>query len=170
MKKIGNSQPEKDYSPAMDWWVALSVFFILTFLFVSIPFILWYDLPWSYKLLAVLGLIGMFLYLTDLSFFTRYRLGKEGLIIKSQIRQLLFSYRDMEEIKLGNVWGLFSLGKRKRFALSGRCLSISLRRGIWKVVTISPKEQQEFLDELLKRVDSERSRRATLVSPVAARG
>lgn len=170
MKKTESSQSAKDYSPAMDWWVALGVFFLLTFLFVSMPFILWYDLPWSYKLMAVLGLIGMFLYLTDLSFFTKYRLEKEGLVIKSQIRRLLFSYRDMEEIKLGNIWGLFSLGKRKRFALSSKCLSIRLRRGIWKVVTISPKEQQEFLDELLKRVDNERSRRATLVQPVAAEG
>ena len=160
MKKEAPSQAI--FAPAMDWWLAAAVFFVIVLLISCIPIIAWQPLLPEYKVLAVCALIITLLYLIDLAFFSRYFLEKDGLLIRSQLRSSFFSYREMLEIRPGGITGLISRGNLKRFALSANCLVINLKPGAsWRRITVSPKDSQGFVNQLLQRIDRERTHRAS---------
>lgn len=152
----------KVYVPIMDWWVLLVVSFICLIGLVGIPMVIWQPLTFLQSLAALLIIIITVLYVVDIAFFTSYYLEEEGLAVVSQMHYALFPYRTMSQIQQGGAWGLISMGKKKRFALSSRCLQIKLTHGPYSLITVSPTESQEFVEELLQRIDNERSARASV--------
>lgn len=151
------------YLPGMDWWILLIVVILLLFLLGSIPLVLWSVIDWPARIIATGGLLITALYIIDTAFFTVYYLEKEHLLIISQLRHYFFPYRDMEVIKPGGFWSLVSLRSRKRFALAGSTIVIHMARGVWQEISLSPRNHQQFMEQLLKMVDHERSGRATLI-------
>ena len=148
---------------SMDWWVALGICFLIFFLIACIPLISWQESSVSIKVLSSLAVILFILYIIDLGFFTSYELTSKGLLIRSQMREFFFPYRNIKELRRGNITGLFSFGQRKRFSLSANNLFIIVSNAPWKIITLSPKNQQEFTNELLKKIDEERESRATII-------
>jgi hypothetical protein len=160
MKKE-SSEKHVIFKPMMDWWVAILVGLILLIVGLSIPMVIWQDLPLIATAPAVIFLIITFLLIVDRAVFTKYSLEKDGLRIYGQIRHTFLPYRNMKTIRNGNVLGLFSTSKQKRFALSANCFIISLQGLDWQRVSVSPEHRQAFLDALLENIDHERSTRAS---------
>jgi hypothetical protein len=127
----------------------------------SIPLVLWSPVSWEAKFISTLGVILAVLYFLDITFFCYYQLTPQGLIIGSQIRSYLIPYRTMVKIEPGNFWNLISFYHQKRFALSSRNMKITLSRGIWRRITISPADPEHFTTALLNHIDRERSSRIT---------
>jgi hypothetical protein len=147
----------------MDWWLFVVIVFVSGVLLASIPLILWSNIGWAAKLIAVLGLFVSIVYGIDLCFFSYYRLTERGLIIGSQLREYIVPYRAMIKIEPGNLWSLISLGSQKLFALSCNNLRITLSRGIWRRISVSPQEREKFVNTLLHRIEDERQTRASRV-------
>jgi hypothetical protein len=146
----------------MDWWVAVGVVLVLCALLASIPLVIWQDFTLTTRVVATLVLLATILYVIDLTFFTFYRLDSEGLSIVSQLRHFYFPYRTMSQIQQDNLFGLVTIGRKKRFALSANCLKIKMVNGQFSAITVSPRKKQEFIEELLKRIEAERTARATV--------
>ena len=162
-KRPAKQAASNTFVPTMDWWIAAGIVCLLLALLAAIPYIALNTPAWQQKLAASCGLIAIILYVVDGAFFTRYQLRDEGLVIISQLHYVLIPYREMKEIRPSGFHGLISFGKKKRFALSANCLAIYLRKNYWSVVTVSPKKRDAFVDQLLKRIDHERSKRATVI-------
>ena len=156
-KKILTSEK---FHPSMDWWVAILFIGLAAVLVASYPVILYQPMPVPLKLFGVIGLTLSLLYILDIAFFTSYYFGKEQLWVVRWFRSIPFSYRLMKDVAPGNIFGLFSFGTRKRFALSGNCLVIRMNEGTWKSITISPKDKQKFINILLQHIENEKSHRA----------
>ncbi|MBU6388900.1 PH domain-containing protein [Patescibacteria group bacterium] len=150
------------FYPVMDWWLMVFCLLFLLFLIIAIPTVIWRGSIWWHTLLFIVALIGLALYVIDAMFFTKYQLQENGLAVYSQLRYFYFPYREMKSIQPGGLLHLFSFGRRKRFALSSNCLAISLAKGDWRVISVSPSDRQEFLNILLHNIDRERSKRATV--------
>lgn len=150
------------FRPLVDWWVVILILLVIVILSSAIPLLL--VVATSPILMAgvIVFLILTILYIADIGFFSYYLLEDDCLSIVSNIRHLTFPYRDMTEIKPSNFMGLISFAGRKRFALSTHCFAISLRKGYWKTITVSPVERDYFLNALISHIDRERSSRATV--------
>lgn len=150
------------FRPLIDWWVVILVLLIIAILSSAIPLLIVVAATPLLIALVIAFLILTILYIADIGFFSYYLLEDEGLSIVSNIRHLTFPYRDMTEIKPSGFLGLISFAGRKRFALSSHCFAISLRKGYWKTITVSPAERDYFLNTLISHIDRERSSRATV--------
>jgi len=150
------------FRPLMDWWVAIGIVIMLCVLILSIPAVIWYGPVMWLNLLAACIIVISALYIIDIAFFSLYQLGKDGLLIHRHIGSVLVPYRYMRSLKRGNVRDLLSMGATKRYALSTNCLTISLSQGHYRRISISPLHQQEFINEILHRIDHERASRAAL--------
>lgn len=115
----------------------------------------------SYLLVAMGGILLTILYLIDKAFFTSYLLQTDGLVIRNQFMEVRFPYRDMRSLRHGTFWSLWSLGKHKRFALSSHNLIVELNEGPWRTISLSPFQEKEFINQILKNIDLDRSTRAT---------
>lgn len=149
------------YRVVMDWWVAVGVIFVLLFLIGSLPLIMWSGLPVLVVLSSVLIISFSVLSFVDVAFFTYYLIDDQGLVITSQLRRYVLPFSAMTTVRSVGLKGLFTVAHRKRFALSARGYDIALEGAAWKVVSVSPELQDQFLDTLLSRIDLERSRHAT---------
>lgn len=150
------------YKVLMDWWVAVLAIIFLSLFVVAVPLLFHSDLTWWKIALTAAFAVGAVLYLVDILFFTYYSLEEEGLVITSQLRHFLFPYRSMTRIRQGNIMGLVSFGHRRRFALSAHCYYIDLENQEWRVISISPRQRDIFINQLLQNIDKERSKRATV--------
>lgn len=158
MKKIKRHRhrtaDSKIFAPSIDWWVIGIVVFFIIMLSSSIPAIIWSGAPFLATTAAVIVIVATIVYICDLAFYTHYQIEKDGLLISSQLRHVFFPYRAMKKVKKGSVINLLSIGKRKRFALSARCLVISLDEGIWTTISVSPRLKDEFLDQIATNIKS----------------
>lgn len=161
-KKNENIQ-RQIFLPGMSWWVAVLVFAIIFLFILGIPFYIWSINNIYERLFAALVIVFLILYIVDSAFFTNYELTPDHLLINSQFRLLIIPYRDIRELKKGNLLGLFSFGKRKRFALSSNCLYLYISNSPWELISLSPKNQTDFTEQLLQHIDRERDSRATII-------
>ena len=159
MKKESTNQI---FQPLMDWWVAGLVLLLIALFSAAIPVFIAGAFPTWEMVVIVLFIVMLILYIADIAFFSYYQLDEKGLTIVSQMRHIVFPYRNIIEVKPGNISGLFSFGGKKRFALSARCYVIRLQHEEWKAITVSPVAKDQFLNHLLEHIDQERSSRATI--------
>lgn len=164
MPQLHSKQKTLVFRPLMDWWVALLVLGFELILLVSIPMTFSLLGLSVQSIVTVLFLLGAIIYSVDIAFYSVYLLDKEGLVISSHFRQASFPYRSMSDIRHGGVNALLSWSKRKRFALSRRNLVIRLRYGHYRIVSVSPQNQEAFLREIIDRVDQERTKRSSRAS------
>ena len=153
------------YTVLMDWWVATVVLLFLAVFVVAVPYLLWSKLSWLVIAVTIGFALFVILYVVDVMFFTYYYLDTDALIITSQLRYFSFPYRTMTKIKRGNVFSLLSRGGHRRFALSTHCYTIQMEGAPWNTISVSPKEQDKFMNRLLHNIDIERSRHATIDAP-----
>jgi hypothetical protein len=146
----------------MDWWVAALAFLLVAMLLAALVSVVQASLSWWEMLLAVGGVIVFLAGFIDSAFFTTYVINDDALVVASQLRHFILPYRSMVTVRQSGVWGLFSFGYRKRFALSAHGYEIVLADQAWRVVSFSPNDREHFIEELLSRVDRERSKRATV--------
>jgi hypothetical protein len=104
----------------------------------------------------------MIVSIIDKIYFTIYELNDEGLVVHTQLRAVAIKYRDMSEIVPSGFRALITRRKHKRLALSRHNLTIKVRNNLWSSISVSPEPQDIFLDQLLAKIDGERSRRATV--------
>ncbi len=150
------------FRPFMDWWVGGLLLVFLSILAAGIPMIIWYgNISPAFTGLAVAGIIASLLYFVDLGFYSYYVLEENELIVTSHLRQFSFPYRAMRELRPGGLGALVSMGRRKRFALSRKNVIIKLQDGPWHTISVSPKEKDYFISQILDRIDHERSSRTT---------
>ncbi len=149
----------------MDWWLAGFVYLCLFILVAGIPAILAQAGGTWPGIVIALFLFFCAIVLIDGSFFTMYRLEEGGLVITTQLRHFSVPYRSMVRIKTTGFLGLFSVPfpRRRSFSLSSHGYVITLEGEQWGAVTISPSTPDGFINELLERIDRERSERATVV-------
>jgi hypothetical protein len=160
MQKTPLAAPQV-FRPVIDWWVAAIVVFLIIVVAAGIPLVLW-SAPitrWG-GLLVALVLAAYVLYLIDLAFYSVYILDNNELIITSHLRHAAFPYRLMRALQPGGFWALFSVAHQKRFALSRKNVIIKLASGPWKTISVSPRDRDAFINQILERIDHERSRRA----------
>lgn len=160
------ARPSSTYFyPRRDWWVHVgALVLIIVFLSSAIA------IMWSQQLNATLweralfsGVLLVFtVNIIDKVYFTVYELADGGMILHTQLREVAIPYREMQEIVPTGFRGLMSTKHRKRFALSAHSLTVRVKDPIWKELTVSPESQDLFLDQLLGKIDGERSRRATV--------
>ena len=163
MKRIRKkSRPSQMYQPVMDWWIAVATFFLLGLLLAMLPSIIWSSLPGWQIAVVTLCIAMIILYIIDSAFFTSYYLQDKGLLVISQIRQYQLPYRSMTAIRSSGFRGLISLGRRKRFSFSTSGYDILLEGSAWRVISVSPKERDRFIESLLTRIDDDRSKRVTI--------
>lgn len=150
------------FRPVMDWWVVGVFILVITVLIAGIPLILWTSSVGPVASAAtVLAMVLGSIYYIDIAFYSYYVLDREQLVVTSHIRQLFFPYRTMVSLKPGGLHGLLSIGAKKRFALSRKNVIIKLAKGPWKSISVSPKDQELFIQTILERIDGERSKRAS---------
>jgi hypothetical protein len=149
------------FRPRMDWWVLCIVLVYLLFLLAGIPFVLWYsDAPLAFSLpMAIFLAIGA-VSLVDKTFYITYVLGEHDLQIHSPLRVFRVAYRAMDKIHFSGTRGLVTMGKKRRHALSRKNISISIRSGSIRTITVSPEEKDRFVHELMNRIESERTSRS----------
>jgi len=150
------------FAPHRDWWVTFGALLLIAFFLLAVPLMLWSGLPlWERALSAGVALL-LIVSIVDKIFFTVYELNPQGLAIHSQLRYLAVPYRAMESVEVGGLTSLFSTHHRKRFAFSLHNRIIRVRDQMWQEISVSPKRESVFLDQLLANIDAERSRRATV--------
>lgn len=150
------------YRAHRDWWVSvLGVVLVALFLSVGAGAMWSTIVLWERAILIGVALL-LAVSIIDKIFFTVYELGPDKLVMHTQLRRITIPYREMIEIVPGGFRNLFSTRRRKRFALSLHSLTIKVRDQYWDEVSISPDAHDVFLDQLLGRIDKERSRRATV--------
>lgn len=153
----------KGYKPMMDWWVAGIVLIVLAILFVMLVITIFSSGTFFSKLIIEIVVFLMFIYVVDVAFFTSYFLDEEGLVINNQLRRMVFPYRKILKMEKGGAAGLWSFGSKKRFALSRKSVYVYLNGAHWNRVSLSPVQRDDFMDNLLKNIEIERSSRATIV-------
>ncbi len=155
------SRVPRVFRPNMDWWVAFLVLLFVFFLAAGIPLMLWTELiSRAAALVTSLILFGVIIYFIDIAFYSVYVLDDEGLTIVSHLRQAMFPYRNMRALQPGGVLALFSFARRKRFALSRKNVIIKLAGSPWNAISVSPRDRDVFINQILERIDHERSRRS----------
>lgn len=161
MNTVVASRVPRVFRPTMDWWVACLVLVFVFFLAAGIPLMLWTDLMGrAAALVASAILLAVIIYFIDIAFYSVYVLDDEGLTVVSHLRQALFPYRNMRSLQPGGVLALFSFARRKRFALSRKNVIIKLAGSPWSAISVSPRERDVFVNQILERIDHERSRRS----------
>jgi hypothetical protein len=154
--------PAKYFRSYRDWWVYFGAAILIIFYLICLVGILWSTaLLWQRAIFAGVLLI-LLVSLVDKVYFTIYELNDTGLAIHSQLRKAFIPYREMREIVPSGVRALVSTRRRKRFALSKRNITIKIKDKLWDEISVSPDPQDLFLDQLLGKIDGERSRRATV--------
>ena len=156
-----NKEKIDHYKILMDWWVLVPLGFLLLCFVLMIPMLTLLGLTILAQIAASMVIVLTILYIVDTAFFTYYQFERDGLVIGSQLRHMFFAYRDMKEVKPVGLRSFFSWRGRKRFSLSLHAYQISLRKGYWKSITISPAERDLFINKLMEYVDRERSQRVT---------
>lgn len=128
----------------------------------TVAMAIWSDgVLWQRALVSGVALL-LVVSMVDKIYFTIYELGAEGLTVHTQLRRVFVPYREMLEIVPSGVRALFSTKRRKRFALSQHNLTIKIKDPLWTEISVSPDPSDVFLDQLLGKIDGERSRRATV--------
>ena len=145
--------------------MAACALLLVFFLVAAIPLLLWSQVPFWESGITALCTAIVVLYTIDTCFFTTYRLDQDDLVITSQLRHFSFPYRAMVRIQPAGLLGLVSVGRRRRFALSTRCYAISLHDNLWTTITISPANPNQFIEQMLHKIDEERSSRSTVELP-----
>ena len=149
------------FKPLMDWWVAILVS-ILVLVFVMMIVLMSLRVHQMSSLLIIIGgIILTILYIVDKAFFTSYLLLNDGLVISNQFMEVQIPYRDMRSLRHGSVFSLWSLGKHKRFALSARNIILDLNDGAWRTISLSPHKEQDFINQILKNIDTDRTLRTS---------
>ncbi len=157
------AQPaSKFYRAHVDWWVQVGALVLIVFFLVTVPYSLWASSPiWQRALIAGVSLI-IVTSIVDKVYFTIYELGDESLSVHTQLRRLNIPYREMREIVPTGAKALFTTKRRKRFALSLHNLTVKINDPLWDEISVSPQHSHYFLEQLLAKIDQERSRRATV--------
>lgn len=149
------------YPVVMDWWVATLIVFGLAGMVLSIPVIIAGVNSVPSVVVLVAFLIGNFLFLVDKAFYTAYFLEEDALVIAGQLRKIVIPYRVMGKVTPGNTFGLLSIAGRKRFALSGKCIYVTLQGTNWKRISLSPERRDEFVNLLLEKIEESRPVKVT---------
>lgn len=156
------SQSTEQYLPVMDWWVSVCTFCVLGILVAMLPSVILSGVPLWQSIPIVFVIALLILTLVDSAFFTSYWLEESNLRISSQLREFCLPYRSMRTIQSSGLRGLFTFGNRKRFSFSLTGYDIFLEGQSWKVISLSPRDRDQFISQLLSRIDAERSRRVTV--------
>jgi hypothetical protein len=145
----------------MDWWVA---FFFAGNIVVSaaaVGGIIWLQPPLILGVFLVLFLIPNLAAAFDNALFTHYILTADSLEIHSNLHHVAIPYRLMEQVRPGGIMSLVTMGWRRRFSLSPKGLEIVVHDFAWKVISISPMNTDEFMMELVERIETERQERVS---------
>lgn len=162
MRTPPSASSQQAYVALLDWWLAAAGCLVIGLMLVGIVHVASAGMgAWPTAVGIALFFAGI-LYLVDTLFFTTYLLTAQALVVTSQLRRYVFPYRDMLKIRPAGISGLISFQGRKRFALSRAGFIISLRSGTWRTISVSPRSQEEFLDRMLRNIEGERSRRASV--------
>lgn len=161
MAQTNKAQNPKRYvfAPLVDWWVILGVSMLVVFLIVGLLSVIWSPIGSLEKFFVSLVLMVVILYFIDMTFFTRYLLTQDGVLIHNQMKWTIIPYDRMYKIQHGRFIDLFSRSGLKRFALSSKNYVIYLKRSHWRRISVSPFHGELFLRMLMDNMEKERKRR-----------
>ncbi len=150
----------KTYPAKLDWWILVLISLCWLVLVAGVLLVLIQPGALLIKVFTAV-VCALFLALSiDSVFFLYYVLTSQGIEIHTRLRRVAIPYRDLVSVQPVGMKGLITAFSHKRFALSTHSLLLRIERQHWKTISVSPNNQDEFVDTLLSRVEHERAKRA----------
>lgn len=129
----------------------IGLFVYLTYLlFIGIYLVIWlappliFETQIAYKIISTATISLLLIFLTFMFFNTYYVIEKDHVLVVCGIIKKRVYFDQIEEVKVGK-----SFLNLNSFALSLRKISLITGNGSLNRIQISPKEETEFLDELI---------------------